>query len=383
LETIVCKQLVAISIASSGSKQKQRRLVNSSRRNVILNLGALGSLAACAHINTPTVALSKSALVKPSRLERGQTVGLIAPSGFVSAESIARYVKNLESLGLIVKLSRNLTARWGGYGGSIQDRVNDLHSMFLDKQVSAVWAARGGSGASGLLPHIDFDLIRNNPKIMIGYSDITALHLAVNHRAGLVTFHGPVAGSNFSEFSTQYLKAVLMEPKNEIVLPLSKEHLLMANEQPHFQRRILTDGVAEGQLWGGNLSIVASLLGSEFLGVSPRQILENKLLFLEDVGEPPYRIDRLLHQLAQSQVAGFKTVAGVMLGVYSRIKPPDDDPTLTMHEVFDHHFKNIKRPAVYGYSFGHVPHQWTLPIGIQARLDTKEQTLTLLEPAVV
>jgi muramoyltetrapeptide carboxypeptidase len=353
------------------------------RRNLLFNLGALSTLMACAHTNAPLVGTNSFKVVKPPRLERKQTVGLVAPSGFVSPNSIARYVKNLESLGLTVKLSKNLTARWGGYGGTIQERVEDLHAMFLDKSVSAIWAARGGSGVASLLPSIDFNLIRNNPKILVGYSDISALHLAIYHCAGLVTFHGPVAGSLFSEFTTQYLKSVLMDVQQETVLLLSTEHLAMANEQSHFQRRTLVDGIAQGELWGGNLSIVASLLGSEFLGQNPKQLLANKLLFLEDVGEAPYRLDRLLHQLSQSQAAGFKAVAGVMLGVYSRIKPPDDDPTLTMHEVFDHHFKRINRPAVYGYSFGHVPHQWTLPIGIQARLDTKEQTLTLLEPAVV
>ncbi len=355
------------------------------RRNIVALLAGSSSLAACVSRFQLDVLTDAKAqlLIKPAKLEIGQTVGLIAPSGFVSADAIGRYVKNLESLGVKVKLAKNLTARWGGYGGSIQERVDDLHAMFLDKNVHAIWAARGGSGASSLLPFIDFEMVRSYPKIVVGYSDLTVLHLAFYHRAGLVTFHGPVAGSLFSEFTTQHLKAVLMQTRRETVLPLSSEHSAMANEQTQFQRRTIVSGVAQGPLWGGNLSIVTSLLGSEFLGSSPRKILENKLLFLEDVGEAPYRLDRLLHQLAQSQITGFKAAAGVMLGVYSRIKPQDDDPTLTMHEVFDHHFKQNQRPAVYGYSFGHVPHQWTLPIGIQARLDTNEQTLTLLESAVV
>jgi muramoyltetrapeptide carboxypeptidase len=324
-----------------------------------------------------------STLIKPAHLERGQTIGVVAPSGFVNRNNIVRYVQNLESLGFNVKLSNNLTARWGGYGGTAQQRVDDLHSMFADPSVHAVWAARGGSGASGLLPLIDFELLRANPKIFVGYSDLTALHLAIYHRAGLVSFHGPVAGSQFTEFTVRHLTSVLMRPKPELTLPLSNEHLVFAQDELHYQRREINGGIATGQLWGGNLSIVASLLGGDFLGDNPRQVLKDKLLFLEDVGEAPYRLDRLLTQLAQSQSNGFKDLAGVMLGVFSRIKPPDDDPTLSMNEVFDHHFESIERPAVYGYSFGHVPHQWTLPIGIQARLDTKEQTLMLLESAVV
>ncbi len=353
------------------------------RRSTLIGLGVSATLSACAGFGGTTFKTSAPRLIKPARLEIGQTVGLIAPSGFVALENIQRYVKNIESLGLTVKLSKNLTARWGGYGGRIQERVDDLHAMFADPTIHAVWAARGGSGASGLLPYIDFDLIRSNPKILVGYSDITALHLAFFHRAGLVTFHGPVAGSLFSEFSSRHLKSVLMQPARETVLSVSQEHESMAREQSHFQRRVIADGTGQGRLWGGNLSIVASLLGTEFLETDARQLLNDKLVFLEDVGEAPYRLDRLLNQLAQSQREGFKASAGFILGVHSRIKPPDEDPSLTMHEVFDHHFQNLGRPAVYGYSFGHVPHQWTLPIGIEARLDTRAQHLILLEPAVV
>lgn len=345
--------------------------------------GSLG-VAACSNLPMGTSTYKTySKLIKPPVLQRGQTIGLVAPSGFVNPNNITRYVQNLESLGFQVKRSTNLTARWGGYGGTVQQRVDDLHSMFSDPSVHAVWAARGGSGTAGLLPLIDFGLLRANPKIFVGYSDLTALHLAIYHRAGLVSFHGPVAGSQFTEFTARHLTSVLMRTNPELTLPLSNEHLVLAQDELHYQRREINGGIATGHLWGGNLSIVASLLGGDFLGINPQQVLKDKLLFLEDVGEAPYRLDRLLTQLAQSQTNGFKDLAGVMLGVFSRIKPPDDDPTLSMNEVFDHHFESIKRPAVYGYSFGHVPHQWTLPIGIQARLNTKEQTLMLLESAVV
>jgi muramoyltetrapeptide carboxypeptidase len=356
------------------------------RRSTLLALSSLGiasSLLGCATAKPWPNSAKLTAAIKPARLEPGQTVGLIAPSGFVNTASVERYVNNLQTLGVKVVLAKNLMSRWGGYGGTIQERVQDLHAMFLDKNIHAIWAARGGSGASGLLPYLDFEIIRNNPKILVGYSDVTALHLAIHQRTGLVTFHGPVAGSLFSEFTTKYLRAVLMNMGPELRLPLANEHTAMAQDQPHFQLREINGGIATGQLWGGNLSIVASLLGGGFLGSNPQQVLKDKLLFLEDVGEAPYRLDRLLTQLAQSQSNGFHSTAGVMLGVFSKIKPPDDDPTLTMHEVFDHHFKSVKRPAVYGYSFGHVPHQWTLPIGVNARLDTTEQTLTLLESAVI
>ncbi|MBL0122529.1 MAG: LD-carboxypeptidase [Betaproteobacteria bacterium] len=320
-------------------------------------------------------------LIKPHALGSGAVVGLIAPGGVVDDAIIEKSVRNLESVGFAVKLGKNIRAAHGGYAGSVAQRLADLHDMFLDNEVKAIWTARGGSGCTALLPHVRYPLIRAHPKILVGYSDITALHLALYRKAGLVTFHGP-AWSTFSDYSVSQMMAVLMSPRPETEINMSVENSRKAIAQSEFALRTLRHGIAEGRLIGGNLSVMSALIGTPF--AAP---IRNSLLFLEDVSEPPYRIDRMLTQLQQSvgelgQPDGLRLAAGVMLGVFSKVRARDGDASLTLGEVIDEQLGNLPIPTVYGYSFGHVAHQITLPIGVRARLNTAEQTLTLLEPAV-
>ena len=293
-----------------------------------------------------------------------------------------------------MKLGDNISAVRGGYAGSVAQRISDLHSMFLDRDVKAIWAARGGSGCSALLPSVRYDLIRRNPKIFVGYSDITALHLAIYRHAVLVTFHGPVAPSSPTDYAVTQMQAVLMNPRPQTEIHMSVENERRALLPPpaqtpissapsEFKLRTFRHGIAEGKLIGGNLSVLSALIGTPYAAE-----IENHLVFLEDVREPPYRIDRMLTQLQQSvgkrgASDGLKHAAGIMLGVFSRSRVPSGDASLTLDEVLDDHFGTLPIPAVYGYSFGHIPHQFTIPIGIKARLDTTSQTLTLLEAAVL
>ena len=325
-------------------------------------------------------------LIKPARLRQGDLVGLVAPSGVMDDATIEKGVRNLEAYGFKVKVSENIRAARGGYAGTVEQRLADLHGMFMDRDVKAIWAARGGSGCSALLPNIRYDLIRRNPKILVGYSDITALHLAIYRHAGLVTFHGPVAPSSPTDYAVTQMQAVLMNPRPQTEINMSIENerkALSQPGQPEFQLRTFRHGVAEGRLIGGNLSVLSALIGTPFAAE-----IENHLVFLEDVREPPYRIDRMLTQLQQSiggrgERDGLKHAAGIMLGVFSNSRANDNDASLTLNEVLDDHFNALPIPAVYGYSFGHIADQFTIPIGINARLDTASQTLTLLEPAVL
>lgn len=324
-------------------------------------------------------------LIKPAMLKQGDLVGLIAPSGVLDDTVLQRGVKNMESYGFKVKLGDNIRAVHGGYAGSVSQRLADLHAMFLDKDVKAIWVARGGSGCSALLPGIQYDLIRANPKILVGYSDITALHLAIYRLAGLVTFHGPVASSSPTDYTVTQMQAMLMSPRAQTEINMSVENERKAAATPpeaEFRARTFRQGVAEGRLIGGNLSVLSALIGTPYAAE-----IENHLLFLEDVREPPYRIDRMLTQLQQSvgnrgESDGLKRAAGIMLGVFSRIRPTDKDPSLSLDEVLDDHFAKLPVPALYGASFGHISHQFTIPIGVRARLDTAAQTMTLLEAAV-
>ncbi|MGW8389527.1 S66 peptidase family protein [Pseudoduganella sp. HUAS MS19] len=319
--------------------------------------------------------MKKTALVKPPRLKTGDTVALLAPGGHTDAEAVAKAIKNIESLGFQVKLGRNLEAVFGNYGGVPGQRLEDLHAMFADPDVKAIWAIRGGSGCIQLLEHLDYGLIRRNPKILIGYSDITALHLAIQKKVGLVTFHGPLASSTFSDYSLTHLLNVLMQPEDEYTIPMALENSRKAEAEPHYALRTVVPGVCEGPLTGGNLCLVSALVGTEYASN-----YTGGILFLEEVNEAPYRIDRMMMQLHLNRKFG--NAAGVMLGICENCGPQDSDISLTLDETTDQHLKPLKVPAVTGYSFGHIRDQFTIPMGVRARLDTERQTLTLLEPAV-
>ncbi|MFS2138202.1 S66 peptidase family protein [Duganella sp. Dugasp56] len=342
-----------------------------------------GNLLAAAALGTTGLPAAAAAhrkksmhLIKPRRLQPGDLVGIVAPGGHTSDGALAKAVANIESLGLRVRLGDNINYVYGNYGGTVAQRLEDLHGMFLDPEIKAVWAIRGGSGCISLLEHIDYQLIRANPKILIGYSDITALHLALLRHSGLVTFHGPVASSTFSEYSVSQLQNVLMTPHDSYTIAMSTDNAQKALEQPNYAIRTVHEGIATGRLIGGNLSLVAALAGTPYAAD-----FHDAILYLEEVNEEPYRVDRMMTQLQLSQ--GFRHAAAVMLGIFENCEATDGESALTLDETVDQHLLPLTRPAVAGYSFGHIRNQFTIPVGLRARLDSGQQTLTLLEPAVI
>jgi muramoyltetrapeptide carboxypeptidase len=363
------------------------------RRDWLIQSSALASLLLVSRANAATASLRPAAAgrvtrvasrIKPAQLKRGDLIGLVAPSGGSNTEYVQARVKQLEAIGFKVKLSKNILAVRGNTAGTPQQRVADLHDMFSDREVRAVWALRGGSGASQMLPLIDYKLIRNNAKIFIGFSDITALHLAFLKFSGLVTFHGPTApGPTISDYSMTQLEAVLMNPRDQTTIYMSEANRTEAEKAnsgaAEYKLRTLTPGVAEGRLVGGNLSVLSALIGTAY---APDW--RGAILFLEEIREAPYRIDRMLTQLHQSQ--SLQSAAGVALGVFRRSVDSGDNTAgedrLSLDTAVDDHFANKRVPALYGMSFGHIAHNFTLPLGIRARLDTHRQTLTLLEAAV-
>ncbi len=351
---------------------------NVSRRAfAALAAGALfpGTTAATATAATMPAHAPARRLLKPPRLRHGDLLGLIAPGGHANDAAIEKAVARIEALGFRVKPGRNLRAVHGNYAGSVQQRLDDLHAMFADPEVKGMWCIRGGSGCISLLSGIDYGLIRAHPKVLLGYSDITALHLAIGRMARLVTFHGPVALSSPSDYATTHLLAVLMDPQPSYTIPMAQENSLRAETEPHYAIRTATAGVARGRLVGGNLSLVSALAGTPYAADFRKAIL-----FLEEVNEAPYRIDRWMTQL--DLAGGFARAAALMVGICDNCGPADDEPSLTLDETLDLHLKRLVIPAVSGYSFGHIRHQFTMPMGIMARLDTGRQTLTLLEAGV-
>ncbi len=339
----------------------------SALRRQLLSAIVASSLSACSQLLPATAPLATASLIRPRKLQLGQTVGLFAPGGYVTPEQIKTAQDNMQKLGFEIKLAKNIEARWGGYAGTIEQRTDSFHDLYFDNSVAALWAVRGGSGTIGILPHLQYAKIAQNPKAIIGYSDITALHLALLAKANMLSFHGPVASSNFLPFTIACLQAVLMQPQIGFVLNLFDGHRAGAKS--------FHDGVAKGRLIGGNLSLVSALTGTGFL---PK--LESALLFLEDTAEPPYKIDRMLHQLFLHCPAN--QLGGLLLGIFSKSDPPDADPSLTLQQVIQSHLAQAAIPSAYGLSFGHIAPQWTLPVGAMASFDSAAGSLTLLENVV-
>jgi muramoyltetrapeptide carboxypeptidase len=313
-------------------------------------------------------------LLKPNRLRPGATVAMIAPAGPFPEEKLTKARQNFELLGFKIKEGKNLAARYGYFAGTDTQRLEDLHWAFGDPESEAIWCIRGGYGCTRLLPSVDFELIGRNPKVFIGYSDVTALHLAIQQRTGLVTFHGPVAASDLPDNTLQHFRAALVEPvlNYEIKIPGEQEELPGQEYRPF----VITPGAAQGKLTGGNLSLLAALAGTPF---APS--FAGKIVFIEDVGEQPYRIDRLFTQLLQA--TDLQRAAGIALGVFYDCQPKPHYPSLSLEEMLRDRLSSLGIPVVYGLPFGHVSHQATFPYGTEAKLDTANGALTLLETGVL
>ncbi len=342
------------------------------RRDILKTLAALPLLASPAFGKIKRV--NKSKIIKPKRLKTGDTVAVIAPASGLTAESFDKALGNLESLGLKPKVGKSARGLKGFLSATDQERLDDLHRAFSDKETAGVWCVRGGYGAARLLPAIDYNLIRKNPKILIGYSDITALHLAISQNTGLVTFHGPVAASELSDYTRNNVVNALFNPSAPYKIELSEYN--KAQESNLFKTETITAGKARGRLVGGNLSLLAALAGTPF-GLRD---VKGKILFIEDVGEQPYRIDRMLTQLRQS--LDLRALAAIALGVFEDCNPRTKD-TQTLSDVVKDRLGDLGVPVVYGLSFGHIRDQFTLPVGIEAELDATNATMTFLETGVI
>ncbi|MEM9886484.1 MAG: LD-carboxypeptidase [Bacteroidota bacterium] len=313
--------------------------------------------------------------IKPQRLNKGDIVGVIAPGSQINEKALEKGKRNLESLGLEVKFAKNIRAKRGFNAGTDEQRLEDLHTMFADRNIAAIWCARGGYGCTRLLPQIDYNLIRTNPKALIGYSDITALLQAIQVETGLIGFHAAVASSDFTRYTKRYLKRILFQDKDETVIELAKPNQRKGKRDTAFQARTIRQGIARGNLVGGNLSLLAALSGTKW-----ELKAQNKIVFIEDIGEKPYRVDRMLTQLRQA--AALRFAAGLALGIFTDCEAGKNDLSLTLQETLDDRLSDLGVPVAYGLSFGHIPDQCVLPVGIAAELDATEQKLTLLEAAV-
>lgn len=311
--------------------------------------------------------------LKPRPLFAGATVGLVSPGGVISDESDVEQVEDtLHNLGLGTVRGRHALDRLGYLAGTDENRAADLHRMFADPDVDAILALRGGWGCNRILPLLEYELIREHPKILLGYSDITSLLIGVYARCGLVTFHGPVGISTWNDFTVEYVRRVLYA--GEAVTMTNPRHV--GPRGPLMRDRIHTirSGTARGRLVGGNLSVIVSMVGSPYL---PEW--DGHVLFLEDTREDVYRIDRMLTQLSLAGI--LPRLAGIVFGKCTDCEA--DEPSLTLRQVLHDHLRPLGIPCFYGSMIGHVTDKFTVPLGVEAEIDAAAGTIRLLEPAVM
>ncbi|MDR0928897.1 MAG: LD-carboxypeptidase [Oscillospiraceae bacterium] len=301
----------------------------------------------------------------PRALCPGDAIGIIAPaSPMKDAGDLPRAVAALEALGYPVKLGASATAHWGDYAGTDEIRAHDVNAMFADESVRAILCLRGGYGSGRLLPLLDYDLIRANPKPFCGYSDITALHSAIRARTGLVTFHGPVCADFAKEPPVPYTAECFLRA---ITCPEPLGRLCNPDGKP---LEALVVGTAEGELAGGNLTIITAGLGTPYACD-----FDGAILFLEDVDESPHSIDRMLTQLTHA--GAFAKAAGIVLGAFTRCGEAG-----AVEAVLQDRLGALKIPVAAGLSCGHIPQKVTLPLGVRCRLDTEAGVLEVLEAGV-
>ncbi|MBM4161339.1 MAG: LD-carboxypeptidase [Ignavibacteria bacterium] len=310
-------------------------------------------------------------ILKPPRLRKGDLIGVVSPASPPSAqEKIDKGVQYLERLGYRVRVGRHVMAQLGYLAGTDEQRADDLNSMLRDPEVKAVFAVRGGYGTPRLLHRVDYRAIRRHPKIIVGYSDLTALQLAIFRKTSLVTFSGPMVGVEMWEqidpFTEEHFWRVLTSAARVGVL---------AN--PDEQRAIVHNkGAASGRLLGGTFSLLMSLIGTPYF-----PDLRRSILVLEDVDEAPHRVDRMFAQLNHAGI--LSKISGLVLGVFTDCVPTDPTkPYLTIDQVLQEAMHSVTCPVLANFQYGHIPRKLTLPIGLRARLDARRGVLEVLESGV-
>lgn len=307
----------------------------------------------------------------PVPLNKGDTVALVSPSSATDEPFDLQLAQEaMQALGFEVKTGAHYAQRRGHLAGTDAGRAGDLNAMFADKQVKAIICARGGSGAARLLPLLDYDAIRRNPKVLLGYSDITALHSAIHARTGLVSFHGPIGSGSWNRFNVDQFQRMFFD--RELIQyqnPTDRGDELVQRKN---RTVTITGGKAQGELVGGNLSVLVALAGSPYL-----PDFRGKILFLEDVSEAPYRIDRMFSTLKLMGV--LDQVAGVIFGQCTDCDPGDGYGSLSLAEIFDDYLKPLKIPAYRGALIGHLREQFIVPVGGKVEMDADAGSFRMLE----
>jgi muramoyltetrapeptide carboxypeptidase len=300
------------------------------------------------------------------RLREGDTIGLVAPAGIEKLEKIERGIEKLKSLGFNIKQGKHIYDKWGYFAGKDEDRAQDIMDMFEDDDVDMVLCVRGGYGAMRLLPYMNFSKIKRNPKIFMGYSDITVFLNAIYEKEELITFHGPMLSSDLE------VKETLDSFTNTLMKGYEPYNILNPENIPMISN---TDKSAEGRIVGGNLSLICGMLGT------PYEIdIKNKILFIEEVGEVPYRTDRMLSQLQLSKK--LEKCAGIILGQFTDCDEEKGEDNFILSEILEDRIMSLNKPVLKNVMSGHDNPKLVIPIGAKAKLDCKDGKIEILEPVV-
>jgi len=309
-------------------------------------------------------------VIKPKAVKKGATIGIVAPSGPEDRDKINKGIKVLENMGFKVKLSENAFCKYGYLAGEDDFRAEEINRMFLDDSIDAIIALRGGYGAPRILDKINYEIIKENPKVFIGYSDITALHISINQLCGLITFHGPMVTSDMAEDFHDFSKESLLRA-------ISNTSSLGKITNPGGEKILsLSGGRAEGILTGGNLSLICSTLGTSY-----EIDTEGKILFIEDIDEEPYSVDRMLTQLKLS--GKLEKARGIIIGDWNNCVPEDPEKSLTLMEIFEDILLPLKKPIIYNVKAGHCNPMITLPLGAKISIDGDKGEIYIEESAVI
>ena len=311
-------------------------------------------------------------IIKPKKLQKGDVIGVISPASSPDElTKIEKGVSYLEKLGFRVEVGKNVGKERGYLAGEDSERLEDFHNMFKDKNVKAIFSVRGGYGSGRLLDKINYKLIKQNPKIFVGYSDITAIQNAIFSQTGLITFAGPMVAVDFCQdevngFTEEHFWKIITS--NKKIGKLSNP-----NDEKFF---ILSKGLGKGRILGGNLAVLTTLLGTKYF---PK--MKGEILLIEDIGEPPYRIDRFLNHLKLANV--LNSVSGIILGRFVDCYENDTSKkTLTLNQVILDYFENIKKPVIYNFKHGHIDENLTIPFGLKCNLNASRGIVEILENAV-
>ncbi|WIV11742.1 LD-carboxypeptidase [Proteiniborus sp. MB09-C3] len=294
-------------------------------------------------------------MLRPRPLKIGDSIGLVGASSSTPSDKIELAIKALEMLGLNVIAGESCYASYGYLSGKDDLRAKDINSMFQNPSVAGVFCIRGGYGSARLLDLIDFEMIKSNPKLFIGYSDVTALHIAFNQICKLVTFHGPMP-------STELYKGLDSYTMDSYLNNIFTDRPIGLIKAPEgMEIKTLVDGECEGIITGGNLSLITASIGTKY-----EIDTKGKILFIEEVDEEPYRVDRMLLQLKQA--GKLDSAIGIILGYFTNCIAEEPEKSLTLMDIFKELIVPLSKPTIYSFPCGHDLPTVTIPLGAKVRI---------------